>query len=77
MLGKVQDYATRRILEANYVKNKGDPMDIIEVNDGWGNYDECYDEWENQWDNGGSGNIDAIFKGNQRQGIQGQRKGSQ
>ena len=31
LLGKVQDYATRRRLEANYAKTKGDPMDITEV----------------------------------------------
>ena len=40
LLGKVQDDATRRRLEANYARNKGDPMDITEVNDGWGTQDE-------------------------------------
>jgi len=53
LLGKVQDYATRRRHEANYAKTKGDPMDITEVNDNWGNQDESYyDEWGNHWDNG-------------------------
>ena len=35
LLGKVQDYATRRRLEANYARNKGYPMYITEVNYGW------------------------------------------
>ena len=35
LLGKVQDYATRRRLEANYSKNKGDPMDVNAMSDNW------------------------------------------
>ena len=71
LLGKAQDYATRRRLEANYVKNKGDPMDITEVNDDWGNQGEHYDEWGNKWDSGSYGNIDAIGKGFKGKGFKG------
>ena len=59
LLMKVQGYATRRRLEANIAKNKGDPMNITAVNDGWGTQDEWNDEWENQWET----DIDAIGKG--------------
>ena len=45
LLGKVQDYATRRRLEANYSKNKGDPMDVNEVNDNWGEEADYWGEW--------------------------------
>ena len=38
LLGKVQDYATRRRLEANYAKSKGDPIEIAKLNVGWGNH---------------------------------------
>jgi D-3-phosphoglycerate dehydrogenase len=62
LLGKVQDYATRRRLEANYAKTKGDPMDITEINDHWGNHEECYGEWDYSWDCGNNGGIDAIGK---------------
>ena len=72
---KVQDYATRRRLEANYAKNKGDPMDITAVNDGWSNQDEGGDEWGNQWDIGGYGSIDAIGKGFKGKGYKGKGKG--
>ena len=36
LLMKVQDYATRRRLEVNYAKNKGDPMGITAVDQGGG-----------------------------------------
>ena len=75
LLGKVQDYATRRRLEAKYAKNKGDPMDITEVNDGWGNQDGWGDERGSQWGTGGYGNIDAIGKGFKGKGFKGKGKG--
>ena len=42
---KVQDYATRRLLESNYAKNRGDPMGIMAVNNGWGNHEHCDGDW--------------------------------
>jgi len=76
LLGKVQDYATRRRLDANYAKTNGDPLDITEVNDNWGNQDEWgYEEWGNQWDSGGYGSFDAIGKGFKGKGFKGKGKG--
>ena len=60
----VQDYATRRRLEANHAKNKSDPMDIIAVNDNSGHQGEWSEAWGNDWDVGGYGNIDAHGKSN-------------
>ena len=50
-------------------------MDITEVNHGWGNQDEYYDEWGNQWDNGSYGNIDAFGKGFKGKGFKGKGQG--
>ena len=52
LLMKVQGYASRRRLEANYAKNKGDPMELTEVNDNWG----TQEKWSEY------GNIDALGK---------------
>ena len=75
MLGKVQDYATRRRLEANYAKAKGDPMDITEVNDKRGNHEEHYGDLENYWEIGNLGGIDWIGKGFKGKGFKGKGKG--
>ena len=48
LLMRVQDYAIRCRLEANYAKNKGDPMDITAVNDNWGNQGEWNEAWGNE-----------------------------
>ena len=69
MLGKVQEYATRRRLEANLAKGKN-PMDVDGIDGGssWdsqGNWDWQQDEagymWGASWDN--AGDIDALGKG--------------
>ena len=75
IIGQSPRLCHRRRLEANYARNKGDPMDITEVNDGWGNQDEYYDEWGIQWDNGGYDNIDEIGKGFTGKGFKGTGKG--
>jgi len=75
LLGKVQDYATRRRLEANYAKTKGDPMDITEVIDNWDNQEGYYGEWGDAWEDGGYGNIDAVGKGYKGKGYKGKGKG--
>ena len=71
LLSKVQDYATRRRLEANYTKNKVDPMDITEVGNAWGNYDEWNEEWTDQWQ---AGDIDTFGK-SKGKGAKGKGKG--
>ena len=72
LLGKVQDYANRRRLEANFAKTKGDPMDITEVNDYWDNYEEYCGEWANY---GEYDSIDAIGRGFKGKGFKGKGKG--
>ena len=71
MLNKVQDYATKRRLEAN-LKGKGNNMELDEV---------AWNEWDN-WDNWGNqegsewseqGDIDALGKG--KYGGKGGKKG--
>ena len=42
LLLRVQDYVTKRRLEANLTKGKGEPMDITEMNQGCGHdHGEC------------------------------------
>ena len=69
ILGKVQEYATRRRLEANLAKGKN-PMDVDGIDgasswDSQGNWDWQQDEagymWGACWDN--AGDIDALGKG--------------
>jgi len=74
LLMKVQGYATRRRLEANYAKNKGDPMHITAANDNSGSQGEWSDDWGNEWDTGGYGNIDALGKAKGK-GVKGKGKG--
>ena len=66
LLGKVQDYATRRRLEANQMKGKGNNMDV----DGVDQEEEEEDwPWDNSWPQGGEewpwgngGDVDALGK---------------
>jgi len=67
LLVKVHDYATRRRLEANYSKNKGEPMDVNEM----GNYP--YEE-EGQWEEWQLGDVDAFGK-SKGKGSKGKGKG--
>ena len=76
LLGKVQDYATRRRLEANYARTKGDPMDITEIQGNWDHQAEWFgDEWGEHWEDNGYGSIDAIGKGYKGKGFKGKGKG--
>ena len=77
LVNKVQDYATRRRLEAQLAKNK-DSMDIGEVDEnGYGQWEESWDPWaaqgsnqEQPWD------IDALGKGKAMgKGAKGKGKG--
>ena len=56
LLNKVREYAARRRLEANFKKQKGDPMDVGEINQ---HENQLNDEWDmNQYDS-----LDALGKG--------------
>ena len=68
LLGKVQDYATRRRLEANYSKNKGEPMDVNEMDNQWNDDAEYWDEWKF------GGDVDAFGK-SKGKGFKGKGKG--
>ena len=48
-------------------KNKGDPMDVNEMNDNWGEEDEYWGEWQ-------CGDVDAIGK-SKGKGFKGKGKG--
>ena len=55
LLVKVHDYATRRRLEANYTKHRGEPMDVNEM-DNYGHNEE------EQWEDLQLGDVDAFGK---------------
>ena len=70
LLNKVQDYATRRRLEANLSKGKSDPMDLGEVggypseqqwSSDWEQWDSSQQGSDGQWTSGGD--VDALGKG--------------
>ena len=78
LLNRVQDYATKRRLEANLTKGR-DAMDVGEVG-GYKPWDHQWDPWnsnqqdsDGQWGDGSSGDIDALGKG--KGGYKGKGKG--
>jgi len=66
-LVKVHGYATRRRLEANYTRHKGEPMDVIEMD----NYQYLEEE---QWEEWQLGDVDAFDKAKGK-GSKGKGKG--
>ena len=74
ILNKVRDYATKRRLEANLSRGKGNGMDVDGVDwNEWDNWDPWGSQEGNEWNGGDNGDIDALGKG--KYGGKGGKKG--
>ena len=78
ILNKVRDYATKRRLEANLSRGKGNGMDVDGIDGGEGEQwnEGYYDEWGN-WTEHEPGDIDALGKGKGQDKGKGKGRGFQ